>query len=114
MPQEPSPPDPETREQLARTLSQLSELRTENKLLREKIEALVRKLYDASSEQLDRAQLLLMLQGLAAPPGKEPEPVGAKASRRSTGQSPPCERGPRIPAHLPVVEEVIDPEPVKP
>lgn len=113
MPQEPISPDSEPSEKLARVLRQVGELRTENKLLREKIDALIRKLYGASSEKLDRAQLLLMLQGLDAPPGKEPEPVGAEAPRRSTGQSPPRERGPRIPEHLPVVEEVIDPEPVK-
>jgi transposase len=46
-------------------------------------------------------------------PGKAPEPVAAEAPRRSTGQSPPRERGPRLPEHLPVIEEVIVPEPVK-
>jgi len=97
----------------ARLSEENGQMRTENKLLREKIDALLRKLFGASSEKLDSGQLLLMLQGLDAPPGKEPEPVGAEAPRRSTGQSPPRERGPRIPEHLPVVEEVIDPEPVK-
>ena len=53
-----------------------------------------------------------MLQGLDAP-GKAPKPVEAEAPRRSTAPSPPRERGPRIPAHLPIVGEVIDPEPVK-
>jgi len=107
------------REVLARVLAEnarLSEengqVRVENKLLREKIDALLRKLFGASSEKLDPAQLLLMLQGLDGP-GKAPEPVAAEAPRRSTGQSPPRERGPRIPEHLPVVEEIIDPEPVK-
>lgn len=113
MPPEPASHECEVSEQLVRTLAQVSELRTENKLLREKIDTLVRKLYGASSEKLDRAQLLLLLQGLDAPPGKAPEPVEAEAPRRSTGQSPPRERGPRWPEHLPVVEEVIDPEPVK-
>jgi transposase len=113
MPKEPVSPDPEPSEELGRALRQVGELRTENKLLREKIDALIRKLYGASSEQLDRGQLLLMLQELEAPPGKELEPVEAEAPRRSTGQSPPRERGPRIPEHLPVVEEIIDPEPVK-
>ena len=45
--------------------------------------------------------------------GKAPEPVAAEAPRRSTGQSPPRERGPRLPEHLPVIEEVIVPEPVR-
>jgi transposase len=39
--------------------------------------------------------------------------VAAEAPRRSTAPSPPRERGPRIPEHLPIVEEVIVPEPVK-
>ena len=45
--------------------------------------------------------------------GKAPEPVVAEAARRSTGPSPPRERGPRVPEHLPVVEEVIIPEPAR-
>jgi transposase len=99
-------------EELGQVRTENAQVRTENKVLREKIDALLRKLFGASSEKIDPEQLLLMLQGLAGP-GKAPEPVAAEAPRRSTGQSPPRERGPRIPEHLPVVEEVIDPEPVK-
>jgi len=91
----------------------LAELEKENALLRQKIDLLVRKVFGASSEKLDPGQLLLLLQGTEQPPGKAPEPVAAEAPRRSTGQSPPRERAPRLPEHLPVVEEVIDPEPVK-
>jgi transposase len=114
MSSEPSPQAPASSEALARALSENGELRTENKLLREKVDLLLRKLYGASSEQVDRAQLLLLLQGLDGP-GKAPEPVAAEAPRRSTVPSPPStsKRGPRLPEHLPVVEEVIDPEPVK-
>jgi hypothetical protein len=82
-------------------------------LLREKIDALLRRLFGARSEQIDPGQLLLMLQGLEAPP-KAPEPVALEAPRRSTDpSSPPRERGPRVPEHLEVVEEIIEPEPVK-
>ena len=98
-----------------RTRGELREARTENKLLREKIDALVRRLFGAQSEKLDRAQLLLMLQGLDVP-GKSPEPVAAEDPRRSTAASSPQNekrRGPRWPADLPVIQEVIDPEPVK-
>jgi len=92
----------------------LAVLEKENALLRQKIDLLVRKLFGAKSEQLDPAQLLLLLQGLdEGEPGKAPEPVAAEAPRRSTGQSPPRERGPRLPEHLPVIEEVIVPESVK-
>ena len=81
-------------------------------LLEAKIDLLVRKLFGAQSEKLDPAQLLLLLQGMDEP-GKAPEPVAAEAPRRSTVPSPPRERGPRLPEHLPVIEEVIVPEPVK-
>jgi transposase len=90
----------------------LDALEKENALLRQKIDLLVRKLFGAKSEKLDPAQLLLLLQGLDEP-GKAPEPVAAEVPRRSTDQSPPRERGPRLPEHLPVVEEVIVPESVK-
>jgi transposase len=54
-----------------------------------------------------------MLQGFDSP-GKSPEPVEAEAPRRSRAASPPREkRGPRLPEHLRIVEEVIDPQPVK-
>ncbi|NJN06185.1 MAG: IS66 family transposase [Rhodobacteraceae bacterium] len=87
-------------------------MRTENKLLREKVDALIQRIFGAQSERLDAAQLLLMLQGLDHRPKAE-EPVEVEAPRRSTDPSPPRERGPRVPDHLPVVEEVIVPEPVK-
>jgi transposase len=93
-------------------LDRIAILEKENALLREKIDILVRRLFGAKSEQLDPAQLLLLLQGLDAP-GKAPEPVAAEAPRRSTVPSPPRERAPRLPEHLPVIEEVIVPEPVK-
>jgi transposase len=116
---EATPREKELSEQLAlataenaRVIAQLGDARTEIKLLREKIDALIHRIFGAQSEKLDREQLLLMLQGFDAP-GKSPEPVAAEAPRRSTAASPPRERGPRVPGHLPVVEEVIDPEPVK-
>jgi transposase len=90
----------------------LAALEKENALLRQKVDLLVRKLFGARSEQFDPAQLLLLLQGLDEP-GKAPEPVAEEAPRRSTDPSPLRERGPRLPEHLPVIEEIIVPEPVK-
>ena len=87
-------------------------LEKENELLRQKIDLLVRKLFGAQSERLDPAQMLFLLQGMNEP-GKAPEPVAEEAPRRSTAASPPRERSPRLPEHLPVIEEVIVPEPVK-
>jgi transposase len=98
--------------QLEQAMGELAHANREIKLLREKIDALVRRLFGAKSEKLDPEQLLLLLQGFE-PPGKAPEPVAAEAPRRSTVPSAPRERAPRLPEHLPVIEEVIDPEPVK-
>ena len=50
--------------EVARVAAQLGEMRIENRLLREKMDALVRRLFGAQSEKLDAAQLLLMLQGV--------------------------------------------------
>ena len=91
---------------------ELAALRLENKYLRERIQLLLRERFGASSEELDRAQLLLKLQGLEAL-GKSSEPVAAEAPRRSQDRLPPRKRRPRAPEDLPVIEEVIVPEPVK-
>jgi transposase len=87
-------------------------LEKENALLREKLDALARRLFGVKSEKLDPAQLHLLLQGLDEP-GKASEPVAAEAPRCSKVPSPPRSRSPRLPAHLPIIEEVIVPEPVK-
>ena len=96
----------------AELLARIAELEKENALLRQKIDALARKIYGVSSEKLDPGQLLLVLQGLDEP-GKVPEPVEAEAPRRSKVPSPPRSRTPRLPEHLPVIEEVIEPELVR-
>jgi transposase len=89
----------------------LEESRRENTLLRQKIDSLVRRVFGSSSERLDRAQLELLLQlpvladtNTALSAVEEPK-VSHSRSRK--------ERAPRLPDNLPVVEEVIDPEPVK-
>jgi transposase len=112
MAEEPTQREIELSKENARLVAELGEARMRIKLLEEKIDALVRRLFGASSEKLDPAQLLLMMQGLDV--GKPEEPVVVEEPRRSKVQSAPrSERGPRIPEHLPVVEEVIIPEPVK-
>jgi transposase len=63
-------------------LERIAGLEKENALLRQKIDLLVRKLFGSKSEQLDSAQLLLLLQGMDEPPGKAPEPVAAEAPPR--------------------------------
>jgi transposase len=88
-----------------------AELEKENALLRQKIDLLIRKVFGTSSEKLDPAQLLLLLQGTEEPPpGKTCEPAAVEVPRRSKVPSPqPANRAPRLPEHLPVIEEVIEP-----
>ena len=98
--------------ELVVTLQAALELsRQENSLLRQKIDALVRRVFGSSSEQLDRKQLELLLQLAAGATPAEPTPVIAPKTEVKV-QSRKA-RAPRLPEHLPVVEEVIEPEPVK-
>lgn len=84
-------------------------LRTENTLLRQKIDLLIRRVFGSSSEQINPAQLELLLQLSAAPEviaeKSFPENKTSTISRRKPV--------PRLPENLPVIEEVIEPEPVK-
>lgn len=84
--------------------------RQENTLLRQKIDALVRRVFGSSSEQVDRKQLELLLQLAASATPAEPVPVAAKQEVKVQSRKT---RAPRLPEHLPVIEEVIEPEPVK-
>jgi transposase len=101
-----------TREaELTRLLEQcqqaLAESRRENALLRQKVDLLVKRVFGSSSEQLDRHQLELLMQ---LPPSS---PVVAVPPPKERPQGQRKERVQRLPDNLPVVEEVIDPEPVK-
>ena len=97
--------------ELVRSLrTALEESRQENAFLRQKVEALVRRVFGASSERIDPAQLeLLQLPAPLTPPAAEALPIWTEARAPRARK----ERAPRLPEHLPVVEEVIDPEPVK-
>lgn len=108
----------------AQLTEEVEALRAENKLLREKIDLLVRKVFGKSSEQLDDAQLTLMLQGGDEVPKKDPASgsdvtgleaelaKGDKELKQTT--KPRKERKLRIPEHLPVSETiVIEPDEVK-
>ncbi len=100
---------------------EIARLREENRLLRQKLDLVIRQLYGSKSERLDPGQLELMLSEEDVPSGKDGAPAispleeggdetGAqpKGRRESSGT-----RRPRIPEDLPVVEETILPEPVK-
>ena len=85
--------------------------RQENTLLRQKIDLLVRRVFGSSSERLDRAQLELLLQ-LPALVATDHALTVVEAPKASVSRSRK-EHAPRLPDNLPVVEEIIDPEPVK-
>jgi transposase len=104
-----SPREKELSEQLAQCLQALAATQQENLLLRQKIDLLVKRVFGSSSEQLDRNQLELLMQTPASAPVEKvaaaPAPKPARPVRKA--------KAPRLPENLPVVEEVIDPEPVK-
>ena len=83
----------------------------ENALLRRKVDALVRRVFGASSERIDPAQLELLLQlpALATVPAEQPAKIPSDLSCPRARR----EHAPRLPENLPVVEEVLEPEPVQ-
>src|SRR5262245_46884566 len=101
----------ELRERVATLEATLAGAQQENALLRQKIDALVRRVFGASSERIDPAQLEL-LQLAAAPvlPAVAPAPMSSPATRASRTRAG---RTARLPEHLPVVEEVLEPEAVR-
>ncbi len=105
-----------------RLTKEVESLRQENKLLREKIDLLVRRIFGKSSEGLDERQLMLMLQGedsakkeqasSASPGALEAEIEAGNKQLKAKAQRP--ERKARLPDNLPVSEEIIvDPEEVQ-
>jgi len=95
--------------QLAQCQQALLESRRENALLRQKIDLLVRRVFGSSSEQLNPAQLELLM----ALPESSTVAVAAVTPKKERSKSSGKERVARLPENLPVVEEVLDPEPVK-
>jgi transposase len=95
---------------LAECREALAQSRRENELLRQKIDLLIRRVFGSSSERLDKAQLELLLQlsESSTITTQEVPSTVAVASKRSCKQ-----RMLRLPENLPVIEAVIDPEPVK-
>lgn len=91
-------------------LQTVNELRSENALLRQKIDLLVKRVFGSSSEQLDKNQLELLMQ---LPATAAVEASVAAPEKEPARKNPVAVRKERLPENLPVVEEVIDPEPVK-
>jgi transposase len=112
----------------ARLTEENAALRAENKaqqieikLLREKIDLLIRRVFGKSSEQLDDGQLMLLLQGgddgAKKDPASSASPGVLEAEIEKRGKDtakikPRKEREARVPEHLPAVDEVIEPDEV--
>jgi transposase len=107
-----TPREAELTKQMEQALQRIASLEQENRLLREKNSLLLRRIFGSSSEKLDAAQLELLLSGpqvvapVVAPEVHAPVP-------KPREQAPRKAKTPRLPDTLPLVEEVIDPEPVK-
>jgi transposase len=98
------------RERVVTLEAALAAAHQENALLRQKVDALVRRVFGTSSEQIDPAQLELLLQlsTIATPPAVEARSFPQERAPRARKESRP-----RLPEHLPVIEQILDPEPVK-
>ena len=95
--------------------AELKASQLEVRLLREKVDALIRMIYGKKSEKIDPNQLMLLPEGLEskkeeAPTSDESTEAGAKPPKRTTPRKP---KKPRLPDDLPVYEEVLDPKEVK-
>ncbi len=108
-------------EEIARRDAIIAHLEQENRLLREKIDLLVRRIFGRGSEQLDDNQLMLLLQGgddgAKKDPASSASPGALEAEITSRGKQPKTslprkEREARVPEHLPAVDEVIEPQEV--
>ena len=95
-------------EQVASLQQALEQSRRENTVLRQKLDALARRFFGKKSEQLNAAQLELLLQGLAPSVVSEEkeEPPARPAPRPASSSSQHI----RTPDHLEVVRQVIEPE----
>jgi hypothetical protein len=100
----------------AELLSRIDRLTKKNQLLQERIDQLLRKIYGAKSEKADSYQLQFLLQELEAPGpalGKESSPEAIEIEPPRHRKISRKRSGPRLPEHLPVVEEILVPEAVQ-
>jgi transposase len=101
-------------QQLVRTLQEaLEQARIENTLLRQKLDALIRRYFGKKSEQLDAAQLQLLLSGLtqsSIPERPKTSALPAVVAPRRPRTDP---QHIRTPDNLEIVREVIEPQIVR-
>lgn len=101
----------ELQKQLQALRDQNKALQIENKLLSEKVQFLLRRMFGRKTEKIDAQHLQLLLQGLEVeetPPQDDPPPSPPSPPRARREQSKP-----RIPANLPVEDKVIIPAEVE-
>jgi transposase len=103
-------------QEIAERDAKITALTRERQLLQERIDHLLKKIYGAKSEKVDVHHLQLLLQELHTPGpamgnGSSPGAIEIEPPRRRkiSGER----RKPRLPEHLPVIEEIIVPEVVK-
>lgn len=97
-------------DQNAKQAEQIGELIEQNKLLQQKVEFLLSRLFGKKSEKLDRNQLELLLAGMDPDAGPADDPPPSTPPPRSRKKR---ERKPRLPEDLPTENQIIDPEAVK-
>lgn len=99
-------------QQIAELSALVQTLQIENKLLRQKVQVLLKRLFGRKSEKLspDQLELLLSLGEASVEPESEEASEEPPSLPRRT---PRRERKPRLPENLPVEEVLIDPEEVK-
>jgi len=103
-----TPREAELTRQLEQCQAALVTAQQENAFLRQKLDLLIRRVFGATSERVDPAQLELLLQL----PEASIAVVESKLAFAAKPSRPRRERTLRITANLPVVEQVIEPEPV--
>ncbi len=95
---------------LAETRQALAAALRENTLLRQKVDALVRRCFGQKSEQLSSAQLELLLSGLTEAGVELTPPTPVPALPAPPRRTPSASRRIRTPDNLEVVRTVITPE----
>lgn len=105
----------ELRQLVATLQAALEAAQKENTLLRQKLDALARRFFGRQSEQLDAAQLQLLLSGLPLQAAVElPARPGATGTSGFPSPRPsPAPQRLRTPDHLEVVREVLEPPSVQ-
>jgi transposase len=87
-------------------------LREENRILRQKVDLLIRQIFGKKSEKLSSGQLEMLLgdESSGQPPASVEPPAPAEALKKA---SAPKERQARYPENLPVEEQIMDPSEVE-